>query len=263
MNNANAIHVMFSPKELKNSKIFNATCKINVPLGLASIFIQLSALVISIFLDSYIPYGFDDIGFGIWAGVSYFMAGSFGMAASSKQRKWRLTTTILVSAFALGASIVSATLSGMAASMGVLPGCENSEYGKTCGPWVGLEWSLMAVSVLAAISSVVLILCASDVLCCGNYSRHNIATTTVSRQQVIHFGNGRQHPQQSGHFKPVAHQPVSLNVQQLPTFQVSYVPQITQHSQPQPQQILVTAPAVAPAIAPATIPDLQQVQVHQ
>jgi hypothetical protein len=45
--------------------------------------------VISIFLDSYIPYGFDDIGFGIWAGVSYFMAGSFGMAASSKQRKWR------------------------------------------------------------------------------------------------------------------------------------------------------------------------------
>ncbi|XP_046463365.1 uncharacterized protein LOC124209427 [Daphnia pulex] len=113
------------------------------------------------------------------------MAGSFGMAASSsKQRKWRLTTTILVSAFALGASIVSATLSGMAASMDVLPGCENSEYGKTCGPWVGLEWSLMAVSVLAAISSVVLILCASDVLCCGNYSRHNIATTTVSRQQV-------------------------------------------------------------------------------
>jgi hypothetical protein len=82
--------------------------------------------------------------------------------------------------------------------------------------------------------------------------------------QVIHFGNGRQHPQQSGHFKPVAHQPVSLNVQQLPTFQVSYVPQITQHSQPQPQQVLVTAPAVAPAIAPAaTVPALQQVQVHQ
>ncbi|EFX71161.1 hypothetical protein DAPPUDRAFT_309195 [Daphnia pulex] len=261
MNNANTIHVMFSPKELKNSKIFNATCKINVPLGLASIFIQLSAMVISVFLDSYIPYGFDDIGFGIWAGISYFMAGSFGMAASSKQRKWRLTTTILVSAFALGASIVSATLSGMAASLGVLPGCENSEYGKSCGPWVGLEWSLMAVSVLAAISSVVLILCASDVLCCGNYSRHNIATTTVSRQQVIHFGNGRQHPQQSGHFKPVAHQQVSLNVQQLPTFQVSYVPQITQHSQP--QQVLVTAPVVAPAIAPATVPALQQVQVHQ
>ncbi len=44
----------------------------------------------------------------------------------------RLTTTVLVSAFAFGASIVAATLSGMAASFGVLPGCEKSENGKSC-----------------------------------------------------------------------------------------------------------------------------------
>lgn len=261
MNNAsNMNRVVVSPKQLKNSKIFAAACKINVPLGLLSIFLQLAALVISISLDNYIPYDFDNIGFGIWAGVSYLMAGSFGMAATSKQRKWRLTTTVLVSAFAFGASIVAATLSGMAASFGVLPGCEKSENGKSCRPWIGLEWSLMAVSVLAAISSIVLIVCTSDVLCCSNYSRHNIITTTVSPQQVVSVGIGSQPQQQPVHLKPAAH-PMSLNVQQLPTFQVSYVPQIMQHSQP--QQVLVTAPAVAPAVAPATVPALQQVQQHQ
>ncbi len=40
--------------------------------------------------------------------------------------------TIIMSAFAIGASIVAATLSGMAASLGVYPQCYNSQEKELC-----------------------------------------------------------------------------------------------------------------------------------
>jgi hypothetical protein len=51
--------------------------------------VKIAALVISESLGYYVPYGFDVIGFGIWAGTFYFLAGCFGISTTYKRTKSR------------------------------------------------------------------------------------------------------------------------------------------------------------------------------
>ena len=47
-------------------------------------------------------------------------------------------------------------------------------------PWVILQWFLMGISVLASIGSIIVIILASEVICCSNYHLNR----TVINQQV-------------------------------------------------------------------------------
>ena len=140
-------------------------------------------------------------------------------------------------------------------------------------PWVILQWFLMGISVLASIGSIIVIILASEVICCSNYHLNR----TVINQQVYlnvmslcicvtdwryrltaHFQEIsvgiRNTQQQPVYFQP---QPMELNAQQLPTFQVSYVPQVIRQSQPaqlqpqsqpQPQPQQQPVPTMAPVL---------------
>ncbi|EFX71160.1 hypothetical protein DAPPUDRAFT_112049 [Daphnia pulex] len=99
----------------------------------------------------------------------------------------------------------------MAASNGVSTGCYDSTHGELCSTWINLEWCLMAVCVLAAIDSIVLIALTSDLFCCSN--DNNATVNTVGHQVVIGTGDiGIGNSQQP---VDVKQPPMQLNAQQL------------------------------------------------
>jgi hypothetical protein len=51
--------------------------------------VKIAALVMSESLGYYDPYGFDVIGFGIWGGFLYLLAGSFGISTTYTRTKSR------------------------------------------------------------------------------------------------------------------------------------------------------------------------------
>ncbi|XP_046463190.1 uncharacterized protein LOC124209291 [Daphnia pulex] len=171
-----------------NNQFFPVAYWLCFLLGFASILIQIAVLVISGSLNSYVPHGLHDLGFAIWSGVFVLLAGCFGLASTFTRNNMRwIKFTLLMSTFSIEASIFAATLSGMAASNGVSTGCYDSTHGELCSTWINLEWSLMAVCVLAAIDSIVLIALTSDVFCCSNDK--NATVNTDGHQVVIGTGD--------------------------------------------------------------------------
>ncbi|XP_046657668.1 uncharacterized protein LOC124350980 isoform X2 [Daphnia pulicaria] len=146
-------------------KIFSAAILI---CGMASIGIQTVTLVI--FLETfdryYVYFPSDVVGHGIWGGMLYLTAGSFGFAVAFMRKK-TLVGTVVTSSLSIFASFLTSLLSAGAASSGVYSSCYR-KFGYSnsiCDTWLGLEWALMMCGIVAFISSTSLTILASGSLC--------------------------------------------------------------------------------------------------
>ncbi|KZR99682.1 Uncharacterized protein APZ42_004358, partial [Daphnia magna] len=146
----------------KKSTTIRAFSNISIVLGVLSIAIQIAALVIyatSIYNYVYLPL--DVIGHGIWCGAFYLTAGILGVAACRKLARSLLIATVVMSAISVAGAIVASTLSGLTASHGVYYRCYvYSPYyvsdSDLCDAWLGLEWTLFSISILAFMNSIAL-----------------------------------------------------------------------------------------------------------
>ncbi|XP_057365141.1 uncharacterized protein DDB_G0285291-like [Daphnia carinata] len=147
-----------------------------------------------------------------------------------------------MSAISVAGAIVASTLSGITADWGFY----HYDY-PMCIARLGLEWTLMSISVLAIMNSITLVSLASVPLCCSGRKKGQQGSTKVtigvgSNQQPMYYQPqpmyvvaqqqpnvqvvhaGQQNPQQIQY-------PQQQQVQFLPNSQVVYVPQ--QQQQPQ------------------------------
>ncbi|KAI9559788.1 hypothetical protein GHT06_013795 [Daphnia sinensis] len=167
----------------KKSAAIRTFSIIGIVLGVLSIFIQIATLVIyatSIFY--YVYYPLDVIGHGIWCGAFYLTAGSLGLAACRKGTKSLLIATVVMSSISIAGAIVASTLSGITAGYGFFYVC----YYTLCDAWLGLEWTLMSISILAFVNAIILVSFASVPLCCGG-PQGNTNIGVGSYQQPMYY----------------------------------------------------------------------------
>ncbi|KAI9559792.1 hypothetical protein GHT06_013799 [Daphnia sinensis] len=219
---------------------------ISIVLGVFSIFIQIAALVIyaeSIY--NYVYYPLDIIGHGIWCGTFYLTAGSLGVAACRKGTKSLLVGTVVMSSISIAGAIVASTLSGITAGYGVSNRCYNyypyEEPAELCNAWLGLEWTLMSISILAFMNAITLVSLASLPLCSGGrnngpHGNTKVTTGVGSNQQPMYF---QPQPMYFG-----AQQ--QSNVQLANSGQQNQYPQQVQHPQQQQVQFFPNSQVVVP-----------------
>ncbi|XP_032794826.2 uncharacterized protein LOC116931369 [Daphnia magna] len=230
----------------KKSTTIRAFSIISIVLGVLSIAIQIAALVfyvISIYCAVNLP--FDVIGHGIWCGAFYLTAGSLGMAACRKLTRSLLIATVVMSAISIAGAIVASTLSGMAAGYGFDNGDYNGDYiynysisynqtssnSSSCDVWLGLEWTLFSISILAFMNSIALVSLASVPLCCGGRNK--------GPQGNTNFTIGVGSNQQPMYYQP---QPMYSAAQQHPNVQQAYYPQQQQFQFFQPNSGVFNVP---------------------
>ncbi|XP_045034869.1 uncharacterized protein LOC116931368 isoform X2 [Daphnia magna] len=221
----------------KKSTDFRDVSIISIVLGVLSIAIQIAALVIYVTsIYSYVYYPFDVLGYGIWCGACYLSAGSLGVAAYRKLTRSLLIATVVMSAISVAGAIVASTLSGLAAIDGVSYRCYvYSPYyvsdSDLCDAWLGLEWTLFSISILAFMNSIALVSLASVSLCCGGRNKDPQGNTNFT------IGVGSN--QQPMYYQP---QPMYSAAQQHPNVQQAYYPQQQQFQFFQPNSEVFNVP---------------------
>lgn len=143
----------------------------NLFLGLISISLQIATIILNaeyVYAETDLDY----VGAGIWGGLFYIASGSLGITASVRQsKKGLLVAATVTTSIALASAITATVLASIAADQGYY-----YYYGNyyscfydlsSCEAWLGLEWALMGISVLALMNNITLISLISVPTCCG------------------------------------------------------------------------------------------------
>nr|CAH0100511.1 unnamed protein product [Daphnia galeata] len=127
----------------------------DIILGMASVGVQLAALILYTRISNFVDVNYDVVAHGIWCGFIYIGAGSQGLY-SSYNRPQALRLTVMMAVISVCGAIVAATLSGLAAASGYSYGCNSSHYTSSCVPWLELEWVLMSISIISGLNNLTL-----------------------------------------------------------------------------------------------------------
>ncbi|XP_046463188.1 uncharacterized protein LOC124209288 [Daphnia pulex] len=181
-------------------------------LGMASVGVQLAALILYTRITEYVEVGYDVVACGIWCGFLYIGAGAQGLYSSYNRPK-ALMLTVFTAGIAVCGALVASTLSGLTASSGYTSGCSAYHYTSSCVPWRELEWSLMTISILSGLNNITLMYFAyaarKSSKCQPRSFQTRINTIAVEGEPPGPYSDSRRNtsrPQSGGNREPVIQQ---------------------------------------------------------